>query len=97
MPLKCRSSLSGNHRSSFALVRNSSDRQFSVAMAEVVALSLANICFDIQISICMLLHPSDILELRKVCGYQKFALHKSVKYHLLSRLVKLFNVAPGNV
>jgi hypothetical protein len=36
-------------------------------MAEVAALTLANICVDVQIGICMCLHPSDILALRKVC------------------------------
>ena len=71
--------------------------KFSVAMAEVVAaLTLANICLDVQIGICMFLHPSDILTLRKVRQHRKFSLLKSVKYLLLSRLVKLFKSAHGN-
>ena len=78
---------------------NSSDEleQFSVAMAEMATLSLASICLDVQIGICMFLHPSDILALRKVCRHQKFSLLKSVESNLLlSRHVKLFNLAPGN-
>jgi hypothetical protein len=51
-----------------------SHEQFSVAMA---ALTLANICLDVQIGICMFLHPSDILALRKVCRHWKLS---SVKY-----------------
>ena len=39
----------------------------TVAMAEVAASTLANIPLDVQISICLFLHPSDILALRKVC------------------------------
>ena len=51
-------------------------------MAEVAALTLANICLDVQIGIFMYLHPSDILTLRKVCQHQKFPLLKLVKqYH----------------
>ena len=46
-------------------------------MAEA-ALTLANICLDVQIGICMCLHPSDILALRKVCRHQKFSLLKSL-------------------
>ena len=74
LPLKCR--FRGNHRTCFVTaerslnvepVGTSSDEQFSVAMAKLVALTLANICLDVQISICMYLHPSDILALRKVC------------------------------
>jgi hypothetical protein len=38
-------------------IRNSSEEQFSVATAEVAALTLANLCFDVQIGICMCLHP----------------------------------------
>jgi hypothetical protein len=64
-----------------------------VAMAEVAALTIANICLDVQIGICMFLHPSDILALRKVCRYWKSSLLKS---EVLSRLVKLFNLAHGN-
>ena len=47
--------------------------QFSLpmAMAEVAAPTLANICLDVQIGICMYLHPSDILALRKVCRHRK--------------------------
>ena len=41
------------------------------AMAEETALTLANSCLDVQIAICMFLHPSDILALRKVCRHQK--------------------------
>jgi hypothetical protein len=52
-----------------------------VAMDEMAALTLANICLDVQIGICMFLHPSDILALRKVCRLQKFSLLKSVKYY----------------
>ena len=51
-----------------------------MADVQVVALTLANICLDVQISICMYLHPSDILTLRKVCRHHKFSLLKSVKY-----------------
>ena len=50
-------------------------------MVKVAALTLANICLDVQIGICMYLHPSDILALRKVCRHQKFSLLKSVKYY----------------
>ena len=49
-------------------------------MAEVAALTLSNICLDVQIIICMCLHPSDIFALRKVCRRQKSSLLKSVKY-----------------
>ena len=51
-----------------------------MSMTEVAALTLANICLDVQIGICMYLHPSDILALRKVCRRQKSSLVKSVKY-----------------
>ena len=40
-------------------------------------LTLSNICLDVQIGICMFLHPSDILALRKVCRNQKFSLVES--------------------
>jgi len=30
-------------------------------------MALANICFDVQINICLFLHPSDILALRQTC------------------------------
>ena len=50
-------------------------------MAEVAALTLANICLDVQIGICMFLHPSDIMALRKVCRHHKFLLLKSVNYY----------------
>ena len=52
-----------------------------VAMAEVAALTLVNIPLDVQIGICLFLHPSDILALRKVCQHQKLLLLKSVKYY----------------
>ena len=52
----------------------------TVAMAEVVALTLAKFCLDLQIGICMFLHPSDILALRKVCRHHMFSLLKTVKY-----------------
>ena len=55
--------------------------KISVAMANLAALTLANICLDVQIGICMFLHPSDILSLRKVHPHQKFSLLKSVKYY----------------
>ena len=56
--------------------------QYSImAMAEVTTLTLANIPLDVQISICLFLHPSDILALRKVCQHQKLLLLKSVKYY----------------
>ena len=35
-------------------------------MAKVAALTLTNFCLDVQINICMFLHLSDILALRKV-------------------------------
>jgi hypothetical protein len=38
----------------------------------MTALTLAIICFDVQINICMFLHPSDILALRKVCTSEAF-------------------------
>jgi hypothetical protein len=57
------------------LIRN---QQFSM---EVAALTLANICLDVQIGICMFLHPSDILALRKVCRHRKFLLLRSVKFY----------------
>ena len=53
-------------------VGNSSDKYFTVAMSEVAALTLANICLDVQIGICMFLHPSDILALRKACRHKVF-------------------------
>jgi hypothetical protein len=58
-------------------IRNSSTEQLPVAtgMAEVAALMLANICVDVQIGICMCLHPSDILALRKVWpGHCRFVI-----------------------
>ena len=45
------------------------EQRWSVAMAQAAALTLANIPLDVQIGICMFLHPSDILALRKVCRY----------------------------
>ena len=77
-------------------IRNSSDEQISAAMAEVAALTLANICLDVQIGICMCLHPSDILALRHVRRHQKLSLHKPYLNYFLTRLVKLFNLAHGN-
>jgi hypothetical protein len=59
-----------------------------MAMAEVATLTLAKICLDVQIAICMFLHPSDILALRKVCRHRK---SESSLLKSLSRLVKLFN------
>ena len=50
-----------------------------MAMAKAAALTLANICLDVQIGICMFLHPPDILALRKVCRHRKFLLLKSMK------------------
>ena len=76
-------------------IRNSSDQQFSVAMADSEVLTLANICLDVQIGICMFLHPSDILALRKVCQHWKFSLFK-ISEVLLSRLVKLLNLLHGD-
>ena len=61
-------------------IRNPSDEQVSAAMAEVTALTLANICLDVQIGICLCLHPSDILALRHVRRHQKFSLHKPVNF-----------------
>ena len=52
-------------------------------MAEVAPLNLASIPLDVQIGICLFLHPSDILALRKVCRHQKFSLLKSVKYYII--------------
>jgi hypothetical protein len=46
------------------------------AMFEAAPLSLANICLDLQIGICMFLHPSDILALRKVCQHLELFLNK---------------------
>ena len=57
-------------------------------MAKLVSLTLANICLDVQISICMYLHPSDILALRKVCRHQKFFRSSNQWSILLSRLVQ---------
>ena len=87
-------------------VGNSSDEQFPVANLSIVsdsvvaALTLANICLDVQIGICMFLHPSDILALRKVGRHWKFSL---LRFRLLIiktckaiDCVKLFNVAQGN-
>ena len=65
-----------------------------VAMAEVAALTLANICLDVQIGICMFLHPSDILALRKVCRHKVFV--AQIGDLLLWRLVNMFNLAQGN-
>jgi hypothetical protein len=48
-------------------------------MTEVATLTLVNVCLDVQIGICMFLHPSDILALRKVCRHQKLSLLKSVE------------------
>ena len=67
-----------------------------MAMAEVAALTLANICLDVQIGICMCLHPSDILALRKVCMSISEVIVDQIS-EVLSRLVKLFNLAPDNV
>ena len=50
-------------------------------VSEVATLTLANICLDVQIGICMFLHPSDILALRKVCLHQKISLLQSVTYY----------------
>ena len=60
---------------------SASQSKFPVATAEVAALTLANICLDVQIGICMFLQPSDILALRKVCRHRKFSSPKSVKYY----------------
>ena len=65
-------------------------------MAELTPVTLANIFLDVQIGICLCLHPSDILALRHVRRHQNFPLLKPVKYYFLSRLVKLFNLAHGN-
>jgi hypothetical protein len=40
---------------------------FSAAMAELTRLTLTNIPFELQITICVFLRPIDILALRKVC------------------------------
>jgi hypothetical protein len=78
-------------------IRNSSEEQFSVATAEVAALTLANLCFDVQIGICMCLHPSDIMALRKVChGRHLSESFTQTSEVFLSRLAKLFNSALGN-
>ena len=45
----------------------------------MASLTFTNICLDVQIGICMCLHPSDILALRKVCRYHNFSFLKSVK------------------
>ena len=89
-------------------VGNSSDEQFPVANLAIVSdsvvaalpVTLANICLDVQIGICMFLHPSDILALRKVGRHWKFSL---LRFRLLIiktckaiDCVKLFNVAQGN-
>ena len=67
-------------------------------MAEVAPLTLANIPLDVQIGICLFLHPFDILALRKVCQHQKFSLLKTVNFSvILSRLVKLFKIPHGIV
>ena len=63
------------------MVQGNPNEHFSVPMAEVAALTLANIDLDVQICICMFLHPSDILALRKVCRHRQFSLLKSVKYY----------------
>jgi len=47
----------------------------------MAALTLANICLDVQIGICMCLHPADILILRKVRQHRKLLLIKSLKYY----------------
>ena len=52
-------------------------------MDEVAPLTLANIPLDVQIGICLFLHPSDILALRKVCQHQKFSLLKTLKYYII--------------
>ena len=67
----------------FVIVFKRNSRIFGgdFAMAEVTALTLANICLDVQISICMFLHPSDILALRKVCQPRKFSLLKLLMYY----------------
>ena len=71
--------------------------QFSVPMANLnlAALTLANICLDVQIGICMCLHLSDILSLRKVCPPSEVFVAQ-ISEVLLSRLVKLLNVSHGN-
>ena len=55
----------GLHRSSYIPVIPL--EQSSVTMEPGPSLTLANIPLDLQITICMFLHPSDILALRKVC------------------------------
>ena len=50
-------------------------------MTEVAPLTLEKIPLDVQIGICLFLHPSDILALRKVCRHRKISLLKSVKYY----------------
>ena len=60
---------------------SASQSKFPVAMAEVTSLTLANICLDVQICICMFLQPSKILALRKAYRHRKFSLLKSVKYY----------------
>jgi hypothetical protein len=50
-------------------------------MANVAALTLANICMDVQIDICMYLLPLDILVLRKVCQRGQLWLIISLKYY----------------
>ena len=51
-------------------------------MAEVTALTLAIICLDVQIGICMFLHLPDILALRQACRHQKFSLLNLVKHFI---------------
>ena len=41
--------------------------KFSTAMSESNVPMLVNLALDLQITICTLLHPSDILALRRVC------------------------------
>ena len=65
-------------------------------MAEVAALTLENISLDVQIVICMFLHPLDILALREVCRHQKLSLLQIIS-GVLSRLVKFFKLPHGDV
>ena len=56
----------------------------------MTTLTLANICLDVQIGICMCLHPSDILSLRKVCPHLKFSLLKPLKYTNIIKTCRAF-------
>ena len=75
---------------------SASNTQLSAA---ATTLTFANTPLDLQITICLFLHPSDILALRKVCHQSNLLLLESFGLRLedIYRLVMLSNLPHGNV